>query len=101
MAFKAAFVFVAPEVDSSKSRSVIYTPQVELIAVGTDSYADAEKIVAGLLAEGVAAFELCAGFGDEGVARIKKIVAGKAQVGVVRFDAHPGFNFKSGDELFQ
>ena len=101
MAFKAAFVFVGPEVDSSKSRYVFHTPQVELITVGTGSYADAEKIVAELLAEGVVAFELCAGFGDEGVARIKKIVAGRAQVGVVRFDAHPGFNFKSGDELFQ
>jgi hypothetical protein len=101
MAFKAAFVFVAPEVDSSKSRSTIQTPQVELITVGTGSYADAEQIVVELLAEGVVAFELCAGFGDEGVARIKKIIAGRAQVGVVRFDAHPGFDFKSGDELFQ
>lgn len=101
MGFKAAFVFVAPEVDSAKSRSVIETPQVDLITVGTATYADAEKIVAGLLEEGVVAIELCAGFGVEGAARIKRLVAGRAQVGVVRFDGHPGFGFKSGDELFQ
>ena len=32
---------------------------------------------------------------------ISKAVRGKAHVGAVKFDFHPGFDFKSGDELFQ
>lgn len=35
--------------------------------------------------------ELCAGFGNEGLAIISKAVEGKASVGAVRFDFHPGF----------
>ena len=44
--------------------------------------------------------ELCAGFGNEGIALVSKAVSGKASVGAVKFDYHPGFEFKSGDELF-
>ncbi len=50
---------------------------------------------------GVKAIELCAGFGNEGIARISTAVKGTATVGAVKFDLHPGFGFKSGDELFQ
>ena len=32
---------------------------------------------------------------------VAKAVRGKASVGSVKFDFHPGFDFKSGDELFQ
>ena len=48
-----------------------------------------------LAGQGVKALELCAGFGNEGLARISNAV------GAVRFDFHPGFDFKSGDELFK
>lgn len=54
-----------------------------------------------LVEQGVKAIELCAGFGNEGIARVSKAVRGKASVGAVKFDHHPGFDFKSGDELFQ
>ena len=50
--------------------------------------------------QGVKAIELCAGFGNEGTAMVAKAVKGKACVGTVRFDHHPGFDFQSGDELF-
>jgi hypothetical protein len=100
MAFKAAFIFVAPEVSSTKHRAIINTPSVELSVVGVGSYAEAEKVAAELVEQGVGAFELCAGFGVEGVARIKKVVGNKGVVGVVRFDQHPGLGGKSGDELF-
>ncbi|WP_367302944.1 MULTISPECIES: DUF6506 family protein [Clostridium] len=43
----------------------------------------------------------CAAFGNEGIALISKAVRGKASVGAVKFDHHPGFDFKSGDELFK
>lgn len=61
----------------------------------------AVRVAEELVAQGVGAIELCAGFGVEGAAMVKRAVEGKAAVGVVRFDNHPGFEFKSGDELFK
>jgi hypothetical protein len=53
------------------------------------------------VAQGVAAIELCAGFGHEGVAAVQRAVGPDIAVGVVRFDLHPGFEHRSGDVLFQ
>jgi hypothetical protein len=101
MTLRAAFLFVAPQADPVCHRSVITTPQVELITVGVKDYREGVQAAKDLVEEGVGAIELCAGFGTEGVVLIKKAVNGKAVVGVVRFDHHPGLGFKSGDELFQ
>ncbi|PWR72094.1 DUF6506 family protein [Methanospirillum lacunae] len=100
MVLKAAFIFVAPDADPVKHRSVITTPEVILTTVGVANYQMAEKIAKSLVDEGVGAIELCGGFGIEGTAAVKKAVAGKAVVGVVRFDPHPGLEFRSGDDLF-
>lgn len=100
MALKAAFIFVAPGADPDKDRSVVNTPEVELTVVGASNYSDAEKAAVQLVSEGVAAIELCGGFGHAGAARIAKAVEGKAAVGVVRFDNHPGLEGKSGDAIF-
>ena len=43
---------------------------------------------------------LCAGFGNEGIARIQRAVGPDVAVGAVKFDFHPGLGFKSGDALF-
>lgn len=100
MKLKAAFIFVAPEADYQKNRSVVETPAVELTAVGVKDYDMAVRAAKELVAEGVGAIELCGGFGIEGTAAVKKAVEGKAAIGVVRFDNHPGLEFKSGDEIF-
>ncbi len=100
MALKAAFIFVAPGADPKRDRSVVSTPEVELITVGVSDYAAAEEVAKNLVAEGVGAIELCGGFGHLGTARVVQAVAGKAAVGVVRFDVHPGLDGKSGDSLF-
>lgn len=100
MALKAAFVFVAPEADPEKHRSVIETPQVTLATVGVKDYQAAVNIARELVEDGYVALELCGGFGVEGVAMVKRAVNGKAAVGVIRFDNHPGLEFKSGDDLF-
>ncbi|MEA4926602.1 MAG: DUF6506 family protein [Syntrophomonadaceae bacterium] len=97
---KAGFIFVAPEADYQKNRAVVETPVVELTVVGVKDYAMGVKAARELVAEGVGAIELCAGFGVIGTAEIKKAVGDKAAVGAVRFDNHPGLEFKSGDELF-
>jgi len=100
MALKAAFIFLAPEVDPDKDRQKVITPQVELTAVAANNYKEAEMVALKLVEEGIEAIELCGGFGNKGTARIAEAVAGKAAVGVVRFDGHPGLGGKSGDELF-
>lgn len=100
MGLKAAFVFVAPEADAKKHNTVIQTPVVELSVVGVKNYEEAAQVAKSLVDQGIAAIELCAGFGTDGVAAVKKAVNGKAAVGVVRFDNHPGLEFKSGDEIF-
>ncbi|MDF2566160.1 MAG: hypothetical protein K0Q53_2564 [Massilibacillus sp.] len=100
MAFKAAFIFIAPETDEEIHNATINAPVVQLYVVGVKTYQEAEGVARKLVEQGIEAIELCAGFGVEGVARIKAAVRGKALVGVVRFDNHPGFDFKSGDDLF-
>jgi hypothetical protein len=100
MALKAAFIFVAPEVDPQKHRSTVITPAVELTAVAVNDYSQAVEVCLAMVDEGYVAFELCGGFGHVGAAKIAEALQGKAAVGVVRFDNHPGLGFKSGDELF-
>lgn len=100
MTLKAAFIFLAPEVDPENDRQTVVTPKVELTAVAAKNYKEAERVARQLVKEGIEAIELCGGFGNKGTARISEAVAGKAAVGVVRFDGHPGLAGKSGDELF-
>lgn len=100
MKLKAAFIFVAPEADYQKNRSVVETPVVDLTVVGVKDYAMAAAAAKELVDDGIAAIELCGGFGIIGTAEVKKAVGDKAVVGVVRFDNHPGLGFKSGDEMF-
>ena len=101
MKVSAAFLFVAPEVDKDNHKAVIDTPGLTLQVVGVKDYKEAAEVAVELAEAGVGAIELCAGFGNEGTAMISRAVAGKAVVGSVKFDFHPGFGFKSGDELFQ
>jgi len=100
MALKAAFIFLAPGAEAQKHRSLIVTPEVELIVVGVPDYTSAESITTELIAEGVTAIELCGGFGHIGTARVAQAAKGQAAIGVVRFDCHPGLDGKSGDTLF-
>ena len=100
MALRAAFIFLAPDVNPAVHRSQVITPAVELTVVAAQNYAQAEQVARDLVAEGIVAIELCGGFGHEGADRIAKSVKGQAAVGVVRFDGHPGLGGKSGDELF-
>ena len=97
---KAAFIFVAPEADPSVHRKWVKTAKVHLLAVGVKDYTQAAATAKALVAEGIAAIELCGGFGNRGTALIAEAVEGKIPVGVVRFDIHPGLGNVSGDTLF-
>ena len=101
MALKAAFVFVAPDVDPEVHRQTVVTPQVELMAVAVNNYAEAVTVCKELVEEGFGAIELCGGFGHIGAAKVAEAVGDKAAVGVVRCDNHPGLEFKSGDAIFR
>ncbi|NIA09482.1 MAG: hypothetical protein GWP10_07090, partial [Nitrospiraceae bacterium] len=63
-------------------------------------YDEACRVAKELLNQGIAAIELCGGFGNEGVAKVVKAVDHKIPIGAVRFDIHPGLDNKSGDEIF-
>lgn len=101
MKVNAAFIFVAPETDKTLHRAVIETPALILNVIGVKNYTEGVEVAKEMADAGVGAIELCAGFGNEGTAMVSKAVKGKASVGAVKFDYHPGFDFKSGDELFQ
>lgn len=96
---KAAFIFIAPNADPATHRNWVRTGAVDLLAVAVRDYDQAEALARELVEkEGIAAVELCGGFGNAGTARIAAAV--DVPVGVVRFDIHPGLNNASGDILF-
>ncbi|NTW72160.1 MAG: hypothetical protein HGA49_07970 [Eubacteriaceae bacterium] len=100
MSLKAAFIFIAPGADPAIHRSTIETQEITLITVGVQTYDSAIEEAVKLSEDGVAAIELCGGFGHNGAAMVSDAVRGKAVVGVVRFDHHPGLDNKSGDDIF-
>lgn len=100
MTLKAAFIFLAPDVNPDTDRQIVATPEVELTVVAACNYKEAAIVAAKLVEEGIQAVELCGGFGNKGTAIITEAVSGKAVVGAVRFDGHPGLGGKSGDDLF-
>lgn len=100
MKVEAAFIFVAPNTDMNLHKSDISTDILNLHVVGVSDYAEGAEAAVKLVDEGVKVIELCAGFGNEGIAVITRAVQGRARVGAVKFDCHPGLDFKSGDELF-
>lgn len=100
MVTKAAFIYIAPGNDYKSHKAFIDSPVVNLTVVGVKTYEEAEAVAKELVVSGITAIELCAGFGNDGVARITKAVEGKALIGVVRFDLHPAFNHQSGDQVF-
>ena len=100
MTTKAAFIYIASGTDLKTHKAFIDSPVVSMTVVGVKTYDEAVAVAKELVATGITAIELCAGFGNDGVARITKAVEGKALVGVVRFDLHPALNHQSGDNVF-
>ncbi|WP_368164110.1 DUF6506 family protein [Aeromonas sp. R6-2] len=99
--FKAAFMFVAPHARAAEHQAWVRTAQVEVKMIAVADYESAIAELDTLIAEGIQAIELCAGFGHQGVARMVEAAADRLPVGVVRFDKHPCLGHVSGDTLFQ
>ncbi len=100
MKFECAFIYVASGLDSKKDRAFIPSEDINMNVVGCANYEEAEKVAIEMVEKGCNALELCAGFGNEGIARIKKAVGNNIAIGAVKFDFHPAFGFKSGDDMF-
>lgn len=99
--FECAFIYVAKGLDPQKQRAVIPSETICMNVIGVKDYNEAEAAAKEMADKGCSAIELCAGFGNEGIARIKKAVGPNVAVGAVKFDFHPAFGFKSGDDMFQ
>lgn len=97
--FKCGFIYVAPGLDPEKARAFIPADQIEMTVVGCSNYNEAVQVARDMVATGIGAVELCAGFGFEGTAMVKKAIPG-IPVGSVKFDFHPAFDFKTGDDMF-
>ena len=114
MKLQAAFIFLVGDADET-TRAVVSTPSIELHAIGCRNYDEAVSVAKACGVDGVTAVELCAGFGNEGIARIQQAVGPDVEVpndtldtlirpdvavGAVKFDFHPALGFRSGDRLF-
>ena len=100
MKFQCAFIYVAPNFNPDEQRAVIPGQDIDMNVIGCSTYDQAEIAAKEMVEKGCTAIELCAGFGNEGIARIKRAVGDGIAVGAVKFDFHPAFEFKSGDEIF-
>lgn len=89
MKFECAFIYVAPGCNPAKERAVVEGDSINMNVVGCATYAEAEEIAKEMVAKGCTAIELCAGFGNEGIARIKRARRPGIAVGAVKFDFHP------------
>ena len=98
--FECGFIYIAGGLDPEKQRAVIPSDEINMTVVGCSTYDQAEEVAKQMVADGITAVELCAGFGYDGIARIKKAVGPGISVGAVKFDYHPAFDFKSGDDMF-
>ena len=70
MKVNAAFIFIAPNVDYKKDRTVVDTPGVSLNVIGVNTYEEGVIVAKEMADKGVKAIELCAGFGNIGIAKI-------------------------------
>lgn len=98
--FKCGFIYVAGGLDPAENRAFIPGSEIEMTVVGVSNYDQAVEVAKDMVASGIGAVELCAGFGFEGTAMIKKAIPG-IPVGSVKFDFHPAFDFKTGDDMFK
>jgi hypothetical protein len=97
---KAAFIFVALDVDLNDNCKQFLTPEaLDLMVIGVRDYQQAAKVAKDLAEKGYTAIELCGGFGNLGVAIVAQAVGNKAAVGAIRFDCHPSLKCKSGDDI--
>jgi hypothetical protein len=91
MAFKVAFIAVAPDGDPGKHRAIIKTPKLELtvVVIKSRNSEQAVKVCQDLVQEeGVQNFILCPGFVHQTVAKIANAVGEKVAINVARGD-HP------------
>ena len=89
MAFKSAYVLMAPEADPTRHRASIKTPKFELTVVIADlgNFDQAVDVCKELVQnEGVQALGLCPGFTHQAVAKVVNAVGEGISISVARGD---------------
>lgn len=89
MAFKAAFVVMAPEADPKRHRATIKTPKLELITVVADlgNFDQVVDVCRKLVQnEGVQSLTLCPGFSHQAVVEVANAVGDGVPINVARGD---------------
>jgi hypothetical protein len=89
MAFKSAFVVMAPDGDPKRHRATIKTPKLELTSVVIEllDFDQAVEVCRELVQkEGVQALNLCPGFTHQAVARIASSIGRRVPISVARGD---------------
>lgn len=82
-----AYIFLGPELDPKKDRSMIKTNKLTLITIGID-FKNKEKVLEvakEVIANGAQMIELCGGFGPVWIAKIIEATAGAVPVGGVAY----------------
>jgi hypothetical protein len=84
---KFAYVYLGPNLDPAKHRSVTTAGEFSFIAVGIDFYAKERviEVAKQLVAEGAQLIELCGGFGPLWIAKVTQAIQGKVPVGSVAY----------------
>lgn len=100
MKSECAFLYVDSGCNPTKDIARIEGSSLNMNVIGVANYQQAENVAKKLVAKGCSSIELCAGFGNEGIARIQRAVGPDIAVGAVKFDFHPDLAFKSGDKVF-
>jgi len=80
-----AYIFLGPNLDPAKNRSVIKTDQLTFTAIGIDFQNKQQviEIAKEVIANGAQMIELCGGFGPTWIAKISEAIDGKVPVGGV------------------
>jgi len=89
MAFKSAFIIMAPDGDPERHRATIKTAKAELTAVFIEimNFDQAVDVCKDLVQkQGVQSIYLCAGFTHQAVARVASAIGGRAAIQVARGD---------------
>jgi hypothetical protein len=89
MAYKAAFVVMAPDGDPTKHRATIKTSKLELnvAVIELMNFEQGVKVCQDLVQkQGVQSIILCPGFSHEAVAKIAKAVGEKVAINTARGD---------------
>lgn len=82
-----AYIFLGPELDPKKHRSVITTEKLTFTTIGIDFHHKEQviEVAKEVIANGAQMIELCGGFGPLWIAKVSEAIKNKVPVGSVAY----------------